>query len=151
MRISDWSSDVCSSDLSPHSRDTWLLLMPSRPMARTRSSTERVEMPWTLGSSPRAGSGFLDDRGQRLLGQAPGLQEGREVAPLAQLGNPQFDRAGTGLPVPVAVAVAMVTPFGAALAMAGAAQALALQLHQPLGRSEEHTSELQSLMRISYA
>src|SRR3546814_6402814 len=99
--------------------------MPSRPMARTRSSTERVEMPWTLGSSPRAGSGFLDDRGQRLLGQAPGLQEGREVAPLAQLGNPQFDRAGTGLPVPVAVAVAM--------------------------RSEEHTSELQSLMRISYA
>src|SRR3546814_5207053 len=80
--------------------------MPSRPMARTRSSTERVEMPWTLGSSPRAGSGFLDDRGQRLLGQAPGLQEGREVAPLAQLGNP---------------------------------------------RSEEHTSELQSLMRISYA
>src|SRR3546814_20361709 len=47
--------------------------------------------------------GFLDDRGQRLLGQAPGLQEGREVAPLAQLGNPQLDRAGTGLPVPVAV------------------------------------------------
>src|SRR3546814_10515088 len=25
------------------------------------------------------------------------------------------------------------------------------QLHQPAGRSEEHTSELQSLMRISYA
>src|SRR3546814_2830065 len=78
---------------------------------------------------------------QRLLGQAPGLQEGREVAPLAQLGNPQFDRAGTGLPVPVAVAVAMVTPFGAALAMAGAAQALALQLHQPLGRKADHLAQ----------
>src|SRR3546814_3994477 len=91
MRISDWSSDVCSSDL-----------------------------------------------------QAPGLQEGREVAPLAQLGNPQFDRAGTGLPVPVAVAVAMVTPFGAALAMAGAAQALALQLHQPLGRKADHLADRKS-------
>src|SRR3546814_3511811 len=115
--------------------------MPSRPMARTRSSTERVEMPWTLGSSPRAGSGFLDDRGQRLLGQAPGLQEGREVAPLAQLGNPQFDRAGTGLPVPVAVAVAMVTPFGAALALAGAAQDVALQTTQPLGRKADHLAQ----------
>src|SRR3546814_16549751 len=103
MRISDWSSDVCSSDLSPHSRDTWLLLMPSRPMARTRSSTERVAMPWTLGSSPRAGPGFLDDRGQRLLGQAPGLQEGREVAPIPQLGTPHFDRAGPGPPVPVSL------------------------------------------------
>src|SRR3546814_20796880 len=54
---------------------------------------------------------------------------------------PQFDRAGTGLPVPVAVAVAMVTPFGAALAMAGAAQALALQLHQPLGRKADHLAQ----------
>src|SRR3546814_8772900 len=119
MRSSDLSSAVCSADLS----------------------TERVEMPWTLGSSPRAGSGFLDDRGQRLLGQAPGLQEGREVAPLAQLGNPQFDRAGTGLPVPVAVAVAMVTPFGAALAMDGAAQALDFQLHQPLGSKADHLAQ----------
>jgi hypothetical protein len=32
---------------SPHSRDTWLLEMPDIPMACTRSSTERVEMPWT--------------------------------------------------------------------------------------------------------
>src|SRR3954447_13017643 len=35
------------SSISPHSRETWLLEMPSIPMARTRSSTERVEMPWT--------------------------------------------------------------------------------------------------------
>ena len=33
--------------ISPHSRDTWLLLMPSMPTALTSSSTERVEMPWT--------------------------------------------------------------------------------------------------------
>ena len=34
------------SSISVQSRETWLLLMPSRPMALTRSSTERVEMPW---------------------------------------------------------------------------------------------------------
>ena len=28
------------------SRETWLLEMPLMPMALTRSSTERVEMPW---------------------------------------------------------------------------------------------------------
>lgn len=31
-------------------RDTWLLEMPAMPMALTRSSTERVEMPYTLAS-----------------------------------------------------------------------------------------------------
>src|SRR3954447_4454742 len=32
--------------ISPHSRDTWLLEMPVMPIARTSSSTERVETPW---------------------------------------------------------------------------------------------------------
>src|SRR3546814_1560756 len=127
MRISDWSSDVCSSDL-----------LAAQP--RHLALADAIQAHGAHQIVDRAGGdaldvGFLDDRGQRLLGQAPGLQEGREVAPLAQLGNPQLDRAGTGLPVPVAVAVALVAPLGAALAM----------------RSEEHTSELQSLMRISYA
>src|SRR3546814_1542088 len=35
--------------------------------------------------------------------------------------------------------------------VAGAADKLATRLAQKAGRSEEHTSELQSLMRISYA
>ena len=34
------------SSISSHSRLTWLLEMPDMPMALTRSSTERVEMPW---------------------------------------------------------------------------------------------------------
>jgi hypothetical protein len=32
--------------ISSHRRLTWLLEMPLMPMALTRSSTERVEMPW---------------------------------------------------------------------------------------------------------
>src|SRR3546814_10532838 len=40
---------------------------------------------------------------------------------------------------------------GGALGQAGVALGAARGLQVPVGRSEEHTSELQSLMRISYA
>ena len=33
--------------IAQHRRETWLLEMPLMPMACTRSSTERVEMPCT--------------------------------------------------------------------------------------------------------
>ena len=78
--------------------------------------------------------GFLDHRGQRLLGHAARLQEAREVAALPQLGDAQLDRAGARLPVAVAVAVALGQPLRALLAIAGAGQAADLQLHQPLRR-----------------
>src|SRR5882672_1531600 len=32
--------------ISPHRRDTWLFEMPVMPIARTNSSTERVDTPW---------------------------------------------------------------------------------------------------------
>ena len=41
--------------------------------------------------------GFLDDGGQRLLGQAARLQKGREVAAIAQLRDAEFDGARPGL------------------------------------------------------
>ena len=34
------------ASISSQSRLTWLFEMPFMPMAWTRSSTERVEMPW---------------------------------------------------------------------------------------------------------
>ena len=34
------------SSISPQSRETWLFDVPVSPMARTRSSTARVETPW---------------------------------------------------------------------------------------------------------
>ena len=85
--------------------------------------------------------GFLDHRGERLLGHPPRLQEAREVAALAQLGDAQLDRAGAGLPVAVAVAVALGQPLGALLAVAGAGQLADLQLHQPLGGKADHLAQ----------
>ena len=35
------------SSISSHKRETWLLDTPDPPIALTRSSTARVETPWT--------------------------------------------------------------------------------------------------------
>src|SRR3546814_3337887 len=97
MRISDWSSDVCSSDL------------PAGDDAARRGRAQPGVDPRTAvqpGAGARGGGG----RPARGLAGQP-----------AVLLRPRRDRRG------------------------GAQRAA------PVGRSEEHTSELQSLMRISYA
>src|SRR3546814_5813730 len=119
MRMSDWSSDVCSSDLL------------DRVVVAAHQAPRRVD--W--------------------------IQE-RQIGLFEQV-----------LPVPgvAAVAVAEVDDAVVADQVAGAqaGQVLAAELGIPLvgradgpavvdrvggvGRSEEHTSELQSLMRISYS
>src|SRR3546814_348545 len=101
MRISDWSSDVCSSDLKP---ENWLA-------ALTRNG-HGIESEEPLAPRTRATEALL--MGLRL-------DEGVDLARIATLGG--------------------TTP--AALIDARAVDRLT--------RSEEHTSELQSLMRISYA
>src|SRR3546814_5308452 len=112
MRISDWSSDVCSSDL--------LLHQPT----------------------------------EHLIGRAERLLEEGRVAPPVD-GRPVAQHAGE---------VGRLDQHHAAVALAGGSRLgpggpEAVDHHvrveaQPEGRawrSEEHTSELQSLMRISYA
>src|SRR3546814_9369726 len=87
MRISDWSSDVCSSDLA-------------------------------LSGARDARLSCHDDRSRTdILGQGPPACAGRHRLSLGKRGSIAFHRRN-------------------------ARQAF---------RSEEHTSELQSLMRISYA
>src|SRR3546814_6423109 len=100
MRISDWSSDVCSSDL--------------------------------IGEAPvlRPVLGGFDGR----LGRESGGQR-RERGPEGGALFPHLRRLFG--PEPGAVAI---QPAGGVE-----------QRGRPLARSEEHTSELQSLMRISYA
>src|SRR3546814_3042929 len=108
MRISDWSSDVCSSDL--------LLDAPEGAKAR----------PEARGAD---GGGALGDQEPQVAGELAG-----EVVAVAE----QHGEIGIGL-----------QPRRQRLA--------GHDLHVDTGigpaeiRSEEHTSELQSLMRISYA
>jgi hypothetical protein len=89
--------------MSLHSLLTVLLLIPASPTACTRSSTRRVE-------TPPANPGLLDHRHQNLLRRLAGLQEGREVAALPQLGDPQLQAAQPRVQCPVAIPIAICRP-----------------------------------------
>src|SRR3546814_3543389 len=103
MRISDWSSDVCSSDLYEVGRE---ISVTHQPQGQLR----RVSVAVAL------------NQGSKALSQA-------DIAKIENLvkGAIGFDAARGDM-----VAIGQ-RPF------------------VKVARSEEHTSELQSLMRISYA
>src|SRR3546814_7899093 len=110
MRISDWSSDVCSSDLR-----------------RARHLLQQI--PSHLGwSTHLAGEHYP-------IGGCKGLDGNPRIRVMGEEGVDD----GIGDPVAHLVGVS----FGDRLAR----EEIAAVTH----RSEEHTSELQSLMRISYA
>src|SRR3546814_8830783 len=106
MRISDWSSDVCSSDL--------------------------LDDPRVGGSDPRAGKGL-----GTTIGYAIGSREPEAAAAEPEPG----DDLEPGVRATERELLEHIEADDPELADAIA--------HEH--RSEEHTSELQSLMRISYA
>src|SRR3546814_3177165 len=124
MRISDWSSDVCSSDLPD-----LLHHMPAPHLSRLADHADRG------GHVQR----LADQR--RLIGKILTLDVGKRIfAGFADRGD-DFSRH----PPP--------EPLGLWLAAAEHQREHSAFRHDVefLLRSEEHTSELQSLMRISYA
>src|SRR3546814_7368672 len=97
MRISDWSSDVCSSDLA--------------------------------GGTIDFAANAKEWRQNRIAGVAPQVD--------ASLDHVELQRRNMALIVAIPTATILQCPR--------------LVYVHPDRRSEEHTSELQSLMRISYA
>src|SRR3546814_5523525 len=109
MRISDWSSDVCSSDL--------------RPFGAAGQVDFLADVRWDACD-------FSAHAPHRLHGHAP-----------AGVYLPARPRLGDNEP-----------PFhGRRFYPWDGRAPLRGRSHQEFPRSEEHTSELQSLMRISYA
>src|SRR3546814_9440395 len=106
MRISDWSSDVCSSDLRNR------VHVDARRAAadRTVEVEQRRHVP-TLAV----------DQDQHLIGRETAQRRGAQR--VGAVGQRRLRKVERGDEL----------------------------VEQPVGRSEEHTSELQSLMRISYA
>src|SRR3546814_1267161 len=125
MRISDWSSDVCSSDLHAHHHHVGELALFVRHVAQVlRGDPDLADdlgggkvAVETLGGG---GTELAVERAAHLRGHA------QRAAPLVG-DEHRFDGV---------VAVHAGQPLVGAVGG---------------GRSEEHTSELQSLMRISYA
>src|SRR3546814_1202242 len=130
MRISDWSSDVCSSDLPVPAAEPVVL----RPGDRDRGRAPRLAGPQQLRPGVRR---CLRRQRQFLRDLLPGcadLQGHRPGLDLCELRR-------------VRRAAADRRPAGTGRAIRGGREVPAVGDQ----RSEEHTSELQSLMRISYA
>src|SRR3546814_4394435 len=118
MRISDWSSDVCSSDLAGVLREARRLL------GDQLAALGRVEHHLRVGElHPVVVEADHVEDGRREEAVTVGRRAERHLAPLAHL-QPTLERHA-------------VEHRNDAV--------------QRAHRSEEHTSELQSLMRISYA
>src|SRR3546814_2753476 len=113
MRISDWSSDVCSSDLGD-------------------GLVERAVVDEVVVLAPFVAVGGAEPLG---AGEAVGLG----------IGHAGHAALGVGRdPRQLAVDVALPR-------LAGIVEHLVVHGDRIAARSEEHTSELQSLMRSSYA
>src|SRR3546814_8826590 len=150
MRISDWSSDVCSSDLLFHA------VLPGRLAdfvgIGRRVQAQRVEVhAGTAGAGEAGFEEAVADRAQRrgafhALGPLAGV-----------VAHPILD-VGIHLPLHQARGLAGRGGGGDDLflrrrfaAKGGRRIGLDAGRRRPALRSEEHTSELQSLMRTSYA
>src|SRR3546814_10434737 len=116
MRISDWSSDVCSSDL--------LRLYPVHRGVRILGTHRRCQL---RRECQRVTTGAHRERYEtlRMLAQWQQVDRAQRVVSIVQMECPDHSDH-------------RITLGG-----------VRLRIHQQ--RSEEHTSELQSLMRISYA
>src|SRR3546814_2542371 len=116
-----------------------------------------VVCPWTLGSSPRVTNGVVETASPQLhchhptvmLGLDPSIQGNRSIARPWPLGSsPRVTKTETRVTRREAVRVAV--PSAAVLVVQRAGVHLAVVGVDHV-RSEEHTSEIQSLMRTSYA
>src|SRR3546814_10326832 len=120
MRISDWSSDVCSSDLRCRSR---LKFSRSKEVCHQRHVSHRGA-PVLSGSDPESYDTLVTfglPQGHQIIGKRHVVGNVRRNSPLEIV---ILDASVEG--------IHSISPFC-------------------YFRSEEHTSELQSLMRISYA
>src|SRR3546814_2284924 len=135
MRISDWSSDVCSSDLhfSPQLGDGRALLLGE--IVAPDGARFDVQLK---GSGPTAFSRNGD--GKAAIG--PVLREFLVSEAMAAMGVPTTRSLA---------AVATGDKVQRERAHPGAVLTRVASSHIRVGRSEEHTYELQSLLRISYA
>src|SRR3546814_7684373 len=144
MRISDWSSDVCSSDLLTCTRCDWTYAGWIGSKSKLRDHPPAIFLPTTDSLH----QWLHDVRYGRLFGDDPGFAAPRAV--LADEIHLYSHVHGAQVGYTLRRLAARAETNGD-----GATPMLAIGMSATLGdpaeaRSEEHTSELQSLMRISY-
>src|SRR3546814_6267916 len=154
MRISDWSSDVCSSDLTHplsiqrmsdiqnrvaelpvvHHKDSdafWYVRAKLRVLQAQDNQAQRNAMAKLRLDAQQTGG---VEQSAAWYGLAYADWQRKDLS-AAQEALAKAQQGGRSSPEIAALSVALALEKG----------------DQALARSEEHTSELQSLMRISYA
>src|SRR3546814_9587477 len=132
-RISDWSSDVCSSDLTQN-QDHGHVPVSSQASGQVPSPDSRFHGRPRVRSVPGGPSGARS--AQPPGAPASPAQRQLRIRPLAAADVPRD----------------LIGPSRHASSNQGAKGGnVAAIMQSATRRSEEHTSELQSLMRISYA
>src|SRR3546814_8470830 len=149
MRISDWSSDVCSSDLRrPSSRST----------ARTGCRGEwnswwrcSFQPPYRKGASGRPGDPIVFGEWAVAVGETVvAIAYGPIAAKIAQQQDLP-DHFGNHLHTDILAQALVLAEAEVEVVIENAVRVEAVRVLVGIGRSEEHTYELKSLMRISYA
>src|SRR3546814_4408102 len=142
MRISDWSSDVCSSDLP----------ILAAPLALSSMLTSPAHAQF--GRIVYDPSNYA----QNLLTAARTLQQiNNQITSLQNEAQMLINQAKNLASLPYSSLQALQQNVQRTQQLLAQAQNIAFdvqkvdQIFQTQYRSEEHTSELQSLMRISYA
>src|SRR3546814_10360349 len=149
MRISDWSSDVCSSDL----------------VRRADAAEQPIDQPQPRGCRGNVATRLREHDDQRVL-----AQEGRFAAHIGAGDEPEARlfrqpaivgdealaacrqrRLDHRMAATLDLEARVIDEIGARPAAFDRAFGEARGNVESGERSEEHTSELQSLMRISYA
>src|SRR3546814_4694652 len=148
MRISDWSSDVCSSDLE----------LSTGPPVRGVDRRALVEFAGRIeAEEPAVGAGLELIAGTRVIDrhrpvEVSERQRSRHLAPRCDVD------ALCGAAEVLDMRDPSRTDEERTLGLGGEAWLILVDQHRVelrhrsrVSRSEEHTSELQSIMRISYA
>src|SRR3546814_7395138 len=131
MRISYWSSDVCSSDVCAGAVN---LLQRRQPVTVDADQGLRIIIARNLAQNIRAGDDHVAASGFHCVDQLGGQGMAVRFARMEK----HFRKH------------AFLPRFGQDAKPFGQEQSFALAMLLFTQRSEEHTSELQSLMRISY-
>src|SRR3546814_4976791 len=142
MRISDWSSDVCSSDLGD----------PAAAIIILDIRLPRIVAAAVVGAALGLCGAALQALTRNPLAE-PGILGVSAAATLGATLTLYFGLAAVwswALPLGAIGGALLVTALLASAAVRTQGMASLILIGVGLSQSEEHTSELQSLMRISY-
>src|SRR3546814_2354052 len=148
MRISDWSSDVCSSDLFGE-YDQNLVALENRLGVYISARGNRVQIEGEAEQAARARD-VLTGLYNRLTHGQP-IDEGDVEGAVAMSADPSLEgvvKAAAGEAPPIMIRTRRKTIVPRSGTQIRYMESLA---SDDIIRSEAHTSELQSLIRLSYA